>query len=599
MNTSAQRSEQFFTELHQVFQPQERLSAYNLKDQWRIIPYETADFQGTILCSRGGNPEDISFDPQLTGWYKIYLSLPPSSRLSVKLSGDPCFLPFRSEDQGFWCDSLEESFWRCADMTGQSIILTQKTEALPIPSMLGAIRFVPMEQQELEALQRESARTDTKRIYATNDMHCRLYANQMDSYEDWLPAVLEYDNSDVQWLSLEEIRSFISRRLPTEDLNRFCFPREGDRNVQEAFSRFDFGKVLKDCVALGHQKGLLMSVSVRMGAWGMGFPYDQCYFDCDFIQDHPEWRTVDRNGDIISALSYAYPQVRKYMVDHLVNMARSGCDAVTLIAHRGIPYVLFEKPVADRFFALYGEYPYELPLDEPRLNRLHCQIMTEFFQEARQALDREFGKNKVKLHLRTMHSLWDSSMVGIDTEQLAREGLIDTVISYPVRCYEKLDGDIWQPDKDYRIDLTKYTDYVRRQKHPICHRGDFPFEGSYTDYRGEARGPATISEWVQQWMDLEHKYGVAVYLELMPRHLPADEVQHRALELYDNGAQRFALWDTYDRVPVKAQWNMMRWLGHRQALSSMRPQEISPVRHWKIFRLAGYDVSRYNPAWGG
>ena len=91
-----------------------------------------------------------------------------------------------------------------------------------------------------------------------------------------------------------------------------------------------------------------MSVSIRMGAWGLTYPFDQYYFDCDFMQENPEWRTYDRNGDEIAAMSYAYPEVRKFMVDELVNMARSGCDAVTLIWHRGIPYVLFEKPVADR-----------------------------------------------------------------------------------------------------------------------------------------------------------------------------------------------------------------------------------------------------------
>ena len=597
MDTSPKRADLFFSDMQLLFQPKCNLCASGFVDKWRTVPYQTTDYSGTMLVCNGGKPEDVTFVPALSGWYKIYLSAPGGSVLSLKLSGDAHFLSAATATKDIRI--MEEFLWRCADMTGQSIVLTKAVEALPRHSMLAAIRFVPMSEQEVALLHADACRTGTKRIYATNDMHCRLYAAQMQKYEDWHPVVLGYSSSDVEWLSLEQIRSFVSNALPTNDLDRFCFPRPGDRNVQESFPRFDYDRVLRECVEIGHREGLLMSISLRMGAWGMGYPGDQYYFDCAFMQDHPEFRTIDRNGDEISAMSYAYPEVRKYMVDELVNMARSGCDAVTLIAHRGIPYVLFEKPVADRFFALYGEYPYELPLDEPRLHQLHCQIMTEFFQETRQALDDTFGKGKVQIHLRTLFSPYDSSVVGLDTEQLAREGLVDAIISYPLRIYEELGGDIWQPDKEYRIDLKKYTDYVRQTHEPITYRGDFDFKEPYKNYRGDFCGPISQQARVQEWMRLEKDYGVKIYLELLPRWMAPAEYRRRALELYSCGAERIALWDTYTRLPVKAEWNIASKLGHKDELASMDTGEGQFYRRTKICRLAGYDISRYNPSWGG
>ena len=342
-----------------------------------------------------------------------------------------------------------------------------------------------------------------------------------------------------------------------------------------------------------------MSVSLRMGAWGLTYPYDQYYFDCDFMQEHPQWRTYDRNGDEIAAMSYAYPEVQQFMVDELLNMARSGCDAVTLIAHRGIPYVLYEKPVADRFFELYGEYPYELPLDEPRLNRLHCDIMTEFFRRARTALDKEFGVGKIQMHLRALYSPYDTKYIGIDTEELARQGLIDAIISYPVRFHEILPDEVWQDEAHTRINLEKYTKFVRTKAGATIHPGDCELLPPIKNSRGELCGPDGQAEYVAEWIAFEKNYGVKIYIEIMPRYLSNEEFKRRALDLYSCGAERIALWDAYGRLPMKAMWSTAGRLGHKDELADMDIGEGEYYRRFRIYRIAGADISRYEPFWGG
>ena len=596
MSENCKREKQVFIKMDECFGPAENLSEYALMDKWRVVPYESELGEGNLLMSAGGTPPDVSFDPKLTGWYKIFVIIPGGSRLNIKLSGDGAFLRISGTYNSH--RTFEKLYWKSADMTGQSVILSKKIDVPEINTLFGGLIFEPMTAEEVEEWKREDARSDTKRIYATDDMHNRVYFLKHDSYEDWKGAVEIYCHSDVEWLSIEELRTFVSNRLPTDNIDDFCFPRAGDKLVQEQFPKFDYDKVLSTVVDYGHEKGLKMSVSYRMGAWGISFPYDQFYFDSDIMQEHPEWRTFDRNGDEIFALSYAYEGVQDYIIGELLKVACSGCDAVTLIAHRGIPYVLFEKPVADKFYELYGEYPYELPLDEPRLNKLHCDIMTGFFRRLRESLDAEFGKNRVEVHLRSMFSIHDTKMIAIDSEELAREGLIDAVISFPQRHYEKLDGDIWQEGKEYRIDVDKYTAWIKEKQSGITyHTSNFDCEPAYTNYDGKLCGPADQTARIAEWNALEEKYGVKIYYDIMPRSMPNEEFRRRALELYDCGAERFALWDTYGRAPKRYMWAVAGHLGHKEELRDYDYTPYSSVI--RVGKVGGVDVSRYNPMWGG
>ena len=602
-----ERKEILYSYLDQVFEPKSSLSPDSLVDKWRVIPYETENWSGNLLSTSSEcDPEDISFAPQLTGWYKIYVGLLFPGVISIKLTSDPTFFNFATSltvnnpkynnGRGVF---LEETLWRCGDLTGESIILSNRKIHEEHQSRITHLRFVPMTEEEVAEYQKEEARTDTKRIYASDDMHNRFYCDNLESLEDWSNVVLRYRHSDVEWISMEEIRLFASGKIPVDDVNKFAFPRKGDKHCQAQISKFDFDEVLRYLVNLGHDNGYKMTVALRMGAWGIGFPYDQFYFDNDFAKSHPEYRCVDRNGDPMSNLSYAFPEVQQYIIDLLVNAAASGSDAVTLIANRGVPYVLFEEPIAKRFFEKYGEYPYELPLDDPRLNSIHCEIMTEFARRLRRALDDRYGKGKVALHLRSFYSIYDTKYVGLDVEQWAKEGLINAVISYPQRNYERLAGDIWQEGKDYRIDLDKYTDYVIHNGRNVYTHYSYieDFQPGFTNYRGEICGPATQKERISQWMALEEKYGVQIYIDMMGRHHNNDRYKQLVQELYDNGAERIGMWDCNDRATFIAMWSIGGRCGHKEELADMDAHEFYKV-YW-IRRLAGFDVSRYDPFWGG
>lgn len=583
------RNELLITDLAEAFESKSIISETGSNDVWRAIPYKATDFSGVMLTALGtARPDDVYFDPKLTGWYKIYIQTPciGNNRLHLKLSSDASFDMIETSSANY-C-RIEETLWRYADMTGEVLSLSKNRISFSSNAVLSGMRFVPMTDDEIEAYKQDSARKDTKRLFATHDMHGHLYTNYLKDPSDWLSLVLPYKDTDVEWLSLEEIRIFLQGKCPTAP-DDAPFQREGDRVIQKQVAELDYDRVLADCVRYGHEIGLKMSISLRMGAWGMGFPYDQCYFDVPFHDEHPELHCIDRNGDNISAMSYAFPEVRKFVIDTLVNSARSGCDAVTLIAHRGIPYVLFEKPVADRYFELYGEYPYDLPLDNPRLNKLHCEIMTGFFRELRKALDDTYGKNRIRIQLRTLYSMAHSKRIGLDAEGLAREGLVNDIIVYPQSFDElwKIDGVLVHNEEkgEDRIDLSKYNEYVNSGNETLLH-------GHGASNYGD------ISPETKNWIPLEEKYGVKLYFEIMPRIMPVADFKKQALELYSMGAERFALWDTYCRVPYLDLRAIISKLGHKDELSGLIP-EGTVKRSFRVLTYGNMNFGRYKPYWGG
>lgn len=583
------RKELLITNLADAFESKSAISEIGSNKVWRALPYKAVEFSGIMLSALGSaRPEDVTFDPKLTGWYKIYIQTPciANNRLHLKLSSDASFDMIETSSANY-C-RIEEFLWRYADMTGEVFSLSKNRISFSSNAVISGLRFVPMTDDEVEAYKQDSVRKDTKRLFATHDMHGHLYANHLRDPSDWLSTVIPYKNSDVEWLSLEEIRIFLQGKCPT-DTDDAPFQRDGDRSVQKQVAMLDYDRVLADCVRYGHEIGLKMSISLRMGAWGMGFPYDECYFDVPFHDEHPELHCIDRNGDNISAMSYAFPEVRKFVIDTLINSARSGCDAVTLISHRGIPYVLFEKPVADRYFELYGEYPYDLPLDNPRLNAIHCEIMTGFFRELREALDMTYGKNKVRIQLRTLYSMKHSKRIGLDAEELARLGLVNDIIVYPQSFDEiwKVDGVLaYNEEKgEDRIDLEKYNAYVNSGQETLLHGHG---AANYGD----------ISPETKNWLPLEEKYGVKLYFEIMPRIMPVADFKKQALELYSMGAERFALWDTYCRVPYCDLRSIISKLGHKDELANLTP-EGTVKKSYRILSYGNMNFGRYKPYWGG
>lgn len=567
----------------------ERIAPLMYQDSWYQIPFSTADYSGDLLTTFAGcDPEDVVVRPGLTGWHRIYVCMMifENNVALMKLSSDTSFQLITTTRSAGWDEyTLEEGLWRCADLTDEELRISHRGMTEPCNTLIAWLRFVPMTDEEVAAWKAEFSRKEDKRLYANDDMHNKLYYRRLESMADWATTIDAYRDSDVEWVSMENM--MFSVRDPLDFPKEVKQYRIGDGWVSRQRKAHYTPEMLRFLIERAHTQGLKTCSSLRMNCWVAGFPYVNGPYDNQFYEDHRLHRCVDRDSTPVERMSYAFPEIQQAVIDAMVEMARLGFDAVGLLYNRGMPYLLYEKPVADRFFALYGEYPYELPLDDERLNKLHRQMMTEFMQKLRTALDDAVGKGKVQIHARVMNTIRDCHLTALDPEEWAKQGLVDVIISYPRAMYEVLEGDIWQDETHTRLDLQKFREQVCRCGHELVLDPDL--------HCGEHQ---LRPERVAEFMALEEQYGVKVYFEVMPRLMPQEEFAEFVRTMYTYGAQRFSLWDSQSRAAAPALWSVVRHLGHKEQVLAGQADDGGNYRYYRMLTLANRQESRFKSLWG-
>ncbi|MBQ8955032.1 MAG: hypothetical protein IJ048_13045 [Clostridia bacterium] len=561
---------------------------------WHTVPYLTKETAGVMLSAQNqSRPGPIELRPSLTGFCRVYVGVAAivgcwqNNNVLLRLSGDAGYTLF-SPASDIVGSGVEEVFWKCADMTDQSVFL-KKPDGVPCDCILAWLRFEPMSEAEVEAFRVDAPR---RCVYAANDMHNMAFLYAAKTPEDWLMAVMPYEQSDVEWLSVENVRvNDGALPVPAEE---YAFARDGDANVHELFRTAYTDDMLRALVRQGHAMGIKMCVSQRMGAWCMTFPYESVN---TFAAAHPELRCIDRDGTPVDALSYSYAAVQDYIIGMLVAHAANGFDAVELMFHRGVPYVLFEEPFVRRFEETYGVDPRVLPWDDGRIMEARCAVVTGFVARLRRALD-GVGHARVGIHIRTGHTVYDSRMIGVDPFAMAKAGLITAVISYPAIWRELPEVDVWQEGEDHLIDPAKYGRVAdEMDTSVIMRREGFDYVGAFPDSRGVMRGGGSEAERVAEWAKLEAE-GVRVYFDIMPRVMSAMEYRRRLMEIFEAGGRGVSLWDTHQRAAMRRTWNLLRRAGHRDEIAAFsRGEDGCSTRH-RFLELGGLSERRVRPSWG-
>ncbi len=595
------RKEVLFNDLAKICKPNECISEKRIMDKWTAYYYETGKFCGNMLVAPyNSRPDKVWFNPELCGWYKIYVGLYnaaySNAEVRLKLTGDRAYSNMSAcVNRNFGEHIVEEVFWKCAEMDGKTIEIGKNSAVSNnLLAAIAWIRCVPMTDDEIEQYTFEKNRTDTKRIYATNDMHCVTVACNANEEEPWLNVVQEYIDSDVEWLAIENIFG----HKVEKDMSNFSYFRNEDKMSDIAYKKGFPENILKKLVEYGQEIGLKMCVSLRVAQWCSDFPFDGLYFDSDFRKNNPHLRCVDRDGDVTDYMSYIYPEVQDYIIEHLVSAVDTGCDAIQPLFSRGWPFVLFEQPFVDMFKKKYDEDPRVLPLDDERIVELKCEIMTGFVEKLRARLDVLQKDKRVELHIKVINSVYDCRIVGLDVEEWAKRGLVDIVISDCRRVWETLPEYVWQDNDKTKIDTGKYREYANNSTETVItyfYEDQFP---QMPDSKGELAGPASMEERVKEFAEIEKKYGMKCYIELMPRMMSPETIKERALELYDAGCEHIGLWDTYSRVCKKAQWNMWRRIGHKAELKDINPYDENFIRIVRLNKIGDKNVRSYKGVWG-
>jgi hypothetical protein len=261
--------------------------------------------------------------------------------------------------------------------------------------------------------------------------------------------------------------------------------------------------------------------------------------------DFPAFNIANRDGSLIKACSYAYPETQKYVIDYLTRLARLGYDGVTLIMHRGA-HVGFEKPVLERFKKLYPAVdPLRLPVADPRLHGVWCNIMTEFVRGLRASLDAVSDK-RLTINVIGDYGLQSAKYLGLDFERWAKEGLIDSVCQADMETVEDL-TDCMSDTEAGLIDWDKYKKQLNERQ---------------IIRRSFATDIDKVCKFIPEYKALKNKYGVEVY-HVLPwcNTIPYTEIEPSAERMRKAGAEKFLHWNTNHTVPDKPEWYTVSHLG--------------------------------------
>ena len=559
-------------------EPGSALSRKARRNHWMLLDYQTDAHKGVMLVA-GHNTAapEVRYPVLQKGWHAIYIGLRSwgegkfSTRFELRLNSESTFSEMIHHATRESRERIEDYFWKIADVTDESIVFRQLTrqvvpddpDSVGNPSSaawIAYIKLVPLSDGQVQALKRDRDRTDSRRLFAHNDAWSYTFHFRPVDEADIRRELEPFRDSDfarIYWEAGAGDRMNYPTRIGfmcTDDWIADPY-RIGDRLAAEAWQTFRKKGIDPFRVACdyAHQIGLELHASYR--TTGFHFPVPEHEWNVNGLYEkHPEWRGSDREGKATPRLSYAWPQVRRFIVSLLKEMATYPIDGVCMLYNRRPPVVEYEAPIVDGFKAAYGQDPRQLDDKDPRWLKYRATFVTQFMREVREAMQQvsqdQNRSRPLEVSAIVMSSEAENLYFAMDVEAWVRERLVDTIIPYSSALRLDSSQDSWvnPKDADFFMRITKGT-------------------------------PCKLA------------------LNLMPRQMSAEEYRRRAAGLYRAGVENLFFWDTNDRNRYGSSWDALRRLGHQQELedwigSGSPKLEVSGSR---LRKLGDWDLSYDTP----
>ena len=565
------------------------LSEKPVCDKWQKIPYVADGESGVMLyASELSSPDALEIDLKVKGVYKIYLCLGQvagASAIEVSLSdgsGKTVLTPTFLE----WVDNYtrwqqyeyaEEGYFKTADLTGKKIVINKAYkggDAEFRDRFTACLLYIRLERLTDDEL-KEFARPSNKRTISYH-FDCDYFAEcEYKSVEDYLGRLNMLEGGNGESL-VHEIDELSDDKPVTDGLytvyNKHWY----------AARRFFFahkGEIYKAVADRAHEMGMTVLGGVRMNLGDFVIPSG--YPKNNWVERYPEYRATLRNGDKADFLSYAYPQARRLMIDHIIKCLPSCFDGVSLFFHRG-GFVLFDEPVLRDVKELYGVDARRLPFADERLNGVISSYITQFMRELKTALDdraKEEGRKPYLINAIVWFDLVSSKNFGYDVETWAKEGLIDSVSQGLMTYFEDLDGVLGE---DGLIDLDKYIE--KEKKHVLVKR-----------YYGD--GKNYILDPIPEFLKIKEKYGVEFYATLPWESRPYEYYLEIAEDLFAAGATKLLLWNANHTARRMPALDACKTAGDREKAAA---RDVSSYRKTvKINKLGGVTKVEFDANWKG
>ncbi len=439
-------------------QPSTALSKVNKKQHWTLIPYVTDKVSGTMIGAGSmADAPDVTIPLGVSGWHAVYVGFwnahhdyDGGTTIKLKLTDDPCFRPISDGTYSGaaaaplnWTGTeLQEVFLKYADLTGRDLTVGQQTKGKPKKAYVAYVKLVPLSKKEVDAIQKDRARKDTRVLIATNDGASFLEHKGATTKEELLEQVEPYRYSDVGkviWaFSYGDTTNYPSKvgSFMAKPGGEFTVRPDGEARFK-GISTLTSKGLIPAQVALEHvhDMGLKFDAMFRMGILGShppgqgGLPASEP--DEGIVRKKPWLRMLAKDGTPLEKASYAFPEVQDHMLSLIREVAeRFDIDGVNLGWIRGPQFVGYEALVIEDFKKEYGEDPRKLDDNEERVQRLRARYVTEFVRKVRQLLNELGRKRGRKIELSAwVYSPETNLFFGLDAETWVAEGLLDSIIA--------------------------------------------------------------------------------------------------------------------------------------------------------------------------
>jgi hypothetical protein len=471
-------------------------------DSWRAIPYESERFAGVMIGDGGGTMKPIAIRLGQTGTYRIHLGVYGGwgyPILRLRLEGEEAAqtveVPAELQTEGVHDSStiIYETVWKDAELAGQSIILEAAADAGDFPAALAYIRLEPIDRIGGEPLPTgepqaapqaqpgpgiDPARKVAYPLAITEDGHGIFGESVHSRPEDLLAPFDEIpDGSCLRMLLWGNGEADIcnyptrvgSQRGPSGF--RDAWYSIWNQNI-ESWKRdgWDSLKMIRDYT---RRRNWELQVYIRMEAFKSPFPFDRMVRS-DFFEAHPEYHCLDRHGQRIARLSYAYPEVQDHMLALVREIAGYDPDGVCFCFIRGVPVVQYEPIMVDGFRQKYGVDPRELGETDRRWLGYQGQVVTAFMRKAKSALN-----GNQRLSVIVPGNRFDCEKWGLDVAEWLREGLVDDL--FPTgQVFSKRDVHLDGPEN---LDFEYFNHLEGRQRLRLMPML-YPWDKFSTDFPG-------------------------------------------------------------------------------------------------------------------
>ena len=436
--------------------PGAAISATPTNHTWQLAEYDAGEIKGTMLAAQAlVDAPDVTLPVDVTGWHAISIGFWPGiyfdSLIKYRLSTEEVFtviqhrfepLPTTSAPAAtfHWNRSdLVETFGRYVDFTGaDGIVLGKQNTGHPRQkAFIAYVKLQPLSAEQVEEIQRDRARTDTRRVVAINDSEGLFGIHSPRTKNQLLEQVELYRHSDVGMVlwgnNLGDLALYPSKVTKSSVADGEVFPNQEQKEAWESHHALanhgvlPFKAVMDHC----HSMGLEFHPYFRLTIGDHVHPFNTLSTEPCFLQKHPHCRMVAQDGTPMAKASYAFPELRDFMVSLIEEAMQYDIDGVTLCTIRGPNYCAYEQPVIDDFRKLYGEDAREVPTDDQRLLKLRAGYFTEFVRAVRRAADKHGKRRGRKIQVSTWIESSDERMLhlGYDSYTWIEEKLLDFVIA--------------------------------------------------------------------------------------------------------------------------------------------------------------------------